>query len=63
MPIGDEARAWVTRYMKEAPAGAAGARASPRLFVNARGGAGLTRVGFWKILKGYGRQAGLRAAR
>ena len=30
------------------------------LFVNARGGGpGLTRVGFWKILKGYARQAGI----
>jgi integrase/recombinase XerD len=29
------------------------------LFVNARGGR-LTRVGFWKILKAYARQAGLR---
>ena len=27
--------------------------------MNARGGAGLTRVGFWKILKEHGRQAGL----
>ena len=33
-------------------------RASPRLFLNARGGP-LSRVGFWKILKGYARQAGL----
>ena len=31
----------------------------PRLFVNARGGP-LSRVGFWKMLKGYGRKAGLR---
>ena len=33
-------------------------RASPRLFVNARGGP-LSRVGFWKILKRYGQKAGL----
>ncbi|MGH9314941.1 MAG: tyrosine-type recombinase/integrase, partial [Vicinamibacterales bacterium] len=32
---------------------------SPWLFVNARGGRALTRVGFWKILKAYGRRAGL----
>jgi integrase/recombinase XerD len=32
------------------------------MFVNARGGGpGLTRVGFWKILKEYGRHAGVRA--
>jgi integrase/recombinase XerD len=40
-----------------------GRRTSARLFVNARGGgAGLTRVGFWKILKSYVRQAGLAAS-
>src|SRR5262249_33146995 len=31
------------------------------LFVNARGGARLSRSGFWKILKAYGRRAGVRA--
>ena len=31
--------------------------ASPRLFVNARG-TPLSRVGFWKLLKEYGRRAG-----
>jgi integrase/recombinase XerD len=35
--------------------------AAARLFVNARGGP-LGRVGFWKILKGYARRAGLPAA-
>src|SRR5262249_17375336 len=34
------------------------ARASSRLFVNARGGP-LSRVGFWKILKRHGAAAGL----
>jgi site-specific recombinase XerD len=33
-------------------------RPSPRFFLNARG-KGLTRVGFWKILKAYGAAAGL----
>ena len=37
-----------------------GRRSSQRLFVNVRGGGpGLTRVGFWKILKGYARDASL----
>jgi integrase/recombinase XerD len=36
-------------------------RDGPWLFANARGGARLSRIGCWKILKGYGRQAGIRA--
>ena len=63
IPIGDEAAAWVGRYMRDARAQLMGKRNSPRLFVNARGGGpGLTRVGFWKILKGYARKAGLNAS-
>ena len=59
VPVGDEAAAWLTRYLREARPALLKRRASPRLFVNARGGAGLTRVGFWKILKAYGKQAGV----
>jgi integrase/recombinase XerD len=59
VPIGDEAAAWVRRYQRDARPGLLGKRRSGCLFVNARGGAGLTRVGFWKILKGYAKQAGL----
>ena len=59
VPIGDEAAAWLTRYIKEARPALLKRRASTKLFVNARGGAGLTRVGFWKIVKAYGRHAGL----
>ena len=63
IPIGDEAAAWVGRYIRDARAPLMGRRNSPRLFVNARGGGpGLTRVGFWKILKGYARKAGLKAS-
>jgi integrase/recombinase XerD len=50
---------WVRRYLAGARAALLGRRSSPRLFVNARGGSALTRVGFWKILKGYAKQAGL----
>jgi integrase/recombinase XerD len=51
---------WVKRYLRESRPALLGKRTSPRLFVNARGGGpGLTRVGFWKILKVYARQAGL----
>ncbi len=60
VPLGDEAASWVARYLREARPALLKKRNSPRLFVNARGGgAGLTRVGFWKILKGHGKTAGL----
>jgi len=60
VPIGDEAADWVRRYLRESRPVLLGKRSSPRLFVNAKGGGpGLTRVGFWKILKAYVRQAGL----
>jgi integrase/recombinase XerD len=63
VPIGDEAARWVRQYIREARLRLLGKRSSPRLFVNARGGGpGLTRVGFWKILKGYATQAGLSRA-
>jgi len=58
VPMGDEAADWVRRYLRDARRALLGKRSSPRLFVNARrGGPGLTRVGFWKILKAYGRTA------
>ena len=62
VPVGDEAAAWLTRYVTEARPALLKQRPSARLFVNARGGAALTRVGFWKILKEYGRRAGVRGS-
>jgi integrase/recombinase XerD len=64
VPIGDEAARWVREYLRDGRPALLGAkRKSPRVFVNARGGGpGLTRVGFWKILKGYARQAGLKTS-
>ena len=60
VPVGDEAVKWVLRYLADGRPALLGRRASPRLFVNARGGGpGITRVGFWKILKGYGRTIGI----
>lgn len=59
VPLGDEAASWVARYVKESRPALLKKRVSARLFVNARGGTGLTRVGFWKILTAYGRQAGI----
>jgi integrase/recombinase XerD len=63
VPIGDEAARWVNRYLRDGRKALLGRRTSQRLFVNARGGgAGLTRVGFWKILKSYARTAGLKSS-
>ena len=60
VPIGDEAATWVKRYLQQSRSVLLGKRRSNRLFVNARGGGiGLTRVGFWKILKSYARQSGI----
>ncbi len=59
MPNNREAATWVGRYLREARPALARRRSSARLFVNARGGTGLTRVGFWKILSGYGTGLGL----
>ena len=58
VPIGEQASDWVHRYTKTARGTLLKGRASPRLFVNARGGS-LSRVGFWKILKRYVRKANL----
>ena len=59
VPVGDSASAWLTKYIEQARPALVKRRPSPWLFVNAKGGGSLTRVGFWKILKGYGRAAGL----
>jgi integrase/recombinase XerD len=58
IPIGDKASEWVSRYQREARPQIVGKRASQRLFLNARGGP-LSRVGFWKILKGHAKAIGL----
>lgn len=62
VPIGKKALALVDRYLRDArpelfPKGQQANVAA--LFINRRGRA-LSRVGVWKILSGYGRQAGLR---
>ncbi len=59
VPIGDEAVMWVGRYVRDGRPALLGKRTSPRLFVNARGGTSLSRLGVWKILKGYGKAAGM----
>jgi integrase/recombinase XerD len=59
VPIGRVATEWVRRYVGAARLSLLKGRESEHLFINARGGRSLSRVGFWKIIKKYGLQAGL----
>jgi integrase/recombinase XerD len=61
VPLGDEAIQWVARYVRDARPALARRRESPWLFLNARDGQRLSRLGFWKLLKEYGRRAGIRS--
>lgn len=58
VPIGDEAARWVARYLAEGRPRLVKGREAPWLFLNPRGQR-LSRVGFWKALKAYGRAAGV----
>jgi len=58
VPLGQDAVDWVRRYISEGRPAILKKRTSPWLFVNAQGG-GLSRVGFWKVLKAHGKAAGL----
>ena len=59
VPIGREAVLSVGEYIAVLRRQLLKGRVSAYLFVTARGGA-MTRQGFWKLLKGHGRRAGLR---
>ena len=59
VPLGSEAMKWVTHYLKTARGILAKGKESPSLFIN-RSGKGMSRQGFWKNLKDYGRRACLR---
>lgn len=61
VPLGEEAVSWVRRYVSDSRPQLLKQRESPWLFVNARAGQRLTRGGFWKILRGHGLSAGVRA--
>jgi integrase/recombinase XerD len=58
VPFGEEAMAWLLRYLSEARAAILGGRASEALFVTARGAA-MTRQMFWRIVKRSALQAGV----
>ena len=59
IPLGQEAIEWVRRYIRDGRPALLKKKTSPWLFVNARDGGALSRVGFWKVLKAYGTQAGI----
>jgi integrase/recombinase XerD len=58
VPVGKSALAAVSTYVESGRSQLLKGRASPHLFVTARGGR-MTRQGFWKLLAGYGRKAGI----
>src|SRR5690606_4562061 len=59
VPVGDQARDWVARYLREGRPALLKGSASAWLFPSGRGASPLTRVGFWKLLKRYAVQAGV----
>jgi integrase/recombinase XerD len=61
VPLGEEALAWIRRYLKEGRPALLGARPSEALFVTARGD-GMTRQAFWYLIKRYAARAGLNKA-
>jgi integrase/recombinase XerD len=61
VPLGEEAIAWLERWLREARPGLAGASKSDHVFVTSRGGP-LTRQGFWVLVKRHAAQAGIPAA-
>ena len=65
VPVGRKALGMVEKYLGDGRPGlirgSRGGTGSPFLFVNRRG-AKISRVGVWKILSKYGKQAGLRVA-
>jgi integrase/recombinase XerD len=58
VPVGKAALQAVSEYLERGRPGLLKGRSSRHLFVTARGGS-MTRQGFWKLLAGYGRKAGI----
>jgi integrase/recombinase XerD len=61
VPLGGQAEAMLHRYLAEGRPGLLGGRRTDTLFVNSRGGP-LSRQGFWKLIRRYGRLAGIERA-
>ncbi len=60
VPFGEEARAWIERYLKEARAAILNGQIDDALFVTARGGP-MTRQMFWTLIKKHAHTAGIHA--
>lgn len=60
VPFGEEAHAWLRRWLAEGRPQMLGARSADALFVTVRG-AGMTRQMFWTLVKRHARQAGITA--
>ena len=56
VPLGEEAVAWVQRYLREARPALLKRKSNDALFVTDRG-AGMTRQAFWHLLRRHGRRA------
>ena len=61
VPLGEEAVAWLGRYLKEVRPGLAGDRRGTHVFLTARRGL-LTRQAFWALVKRYALRAGIAPA-
>ncbi len=59
VPMGEEAAAWITDYVKNARGNILGLQVTNHLFVTRRG-SGMTRQMFWVIIKRYAKVAGIR---
>ncbi|HUP05811.1 MAG TPA: site-specific tyrosine recombinase XerD [Caldimonas sp.] len=60
VPFGEEAHAWLKRWLAEGRAGILAGRACDALFPTARA-APMTRQMFWKLVKAHARRAGIAA--
>ncbi len=58
-PLGEEALAWIERYLAGARAQLLAGRKSDALFVTTRGGP-MTRQAFWALIRRYAAKAGIR---
>jgi len=60
VPFGEEARAWIERYLRSGRAAILGGQIDDALFVTARGGP-MTRQMFWTLIKKYALKAAINA--